>query len=247
MTSEQDLKLTLEGVGGWLHTDEAAELYASVMSITPDRDPVLVVEIGSWLGRSTIALGLAAKKRGKTKVVAVDPHLGQLRATAGEDEPTYGVFRRNIAAAGVDDVVEPMRTTSHEARPEILDNSVDLLFIDGLHDYENVRRDFNDWRSALAEGAIVAFNDASTPGVYRVLRESVIGKNRPFVPKALVRSTLFTRFSADPLTSVEKRRARRIDAILRLRRAANPLVRHMPTWMKSAGNVATRLVTSGSR
>src|SRR5256884_4232168 len=38
---------------------------------------------------------------------------------------------------------------------------IDLLFIDGDHEYEAVRRDFEDWSPHLREGGIIIFHDTN--------------------------------------------------------------------------------------
>ena len=65
-----DLAGALDGVGGWLHLDEAVLLYDSIIRQPSRPGGLRVVEIGSWKGRSTIALGLAARRRGDTEVIA---------------------------------------------------------------------------------------------------------------------------------------------------------------------------------
>ena len=64
--SELKLRLirSLTQVEGWLDIDEAWALHEMVRRRPPDPGPVTVVEIGSWKGRSTIALALGAMARG---------------------------------------------------------------------------------------------------------------------------------------------------------------------------------------
>ena len=131
----------LTGVEGWLYIEEAVELYETVRS-HPAADPVLVVEIGSWKGRSTIALAQAVRDRGHPlgRVVAIDPHTGsrEHHERFGAVD-TFDEFLRNIDRAGLTDLVEPMRTTSLDASGQLVGSSVDVLFIDGSHEYEDVR------------------------------------------------------------------------------------------------------------
>jgi hypothetical protein len=50
---------------------------------------------------------------------------------------------------------------------------VGLLWIDGDHSYEGVRRDWEAWRRHLVDGALVAFDDSvdETIGPYRLISE----------------------------------------------------------------------------
>jgi len=237
-----DLAGALEGVGGWLHLDEAALLYESVMR-QPDRPVGLqVVEIGSWKGRSTIVLGLAAQRRGDTEVIAIDPHLGD-NGEFWEHAETYTDFLENIERAGVDDVVRPVRAFSHDARPLVADSSVGVLFLDGSHRYEDVATDLHDWVPALARGAILACNDSSKPGVYLALRETVLPRKAAFRNATLVRSTLFLEHRpeaawgrADDLAWLKLR------VVLIARRRLHSVVRFLPGWAKRAGNAISERV-----
>jgi hypothetical protein len=77
---------------------------------------------------------------------------------------SFGRFRANIAEAGLSDLVVPLRLRSYEVswtRPIV------LLFVDGLHDYASVARDFRHFEAHLVQGGYVAFHDCDDnyPGV----------------------------------------------------------------------------------
>jgi hypothetical protein len=106
-------------------------------------------------------------------VFAIDPHDGRvgsrdtsLQTTA----PTLDRFIHNITAAGVRSVVEAVRLRSFEVE---WNRPVSLLFIDGLHDYENVSRDFFHFERHVVEGGLIAFHDYACyyPGVMTFVDE----------------------------------------------------------------------------
>lgn len=131
----------------------------------------LIVEIGSFEGYSTIILGKATADLGG-EVVAVDPHTGIL-AEADEGasaflHDTWPLFNENIQKAGISRVVRPLKLTSEEAVVNWKD-PIRLLFIDGSHRYEDVKKDFLLWRDHLVRGGIVVFHDCWVSGVRRVI------------------------------------------------------------------------------
>jgi len=113
-----------------------------------------IVEIGSWKGRSTIWLGCGAEVGKIKRVYAIDPHLG----SPVEPRNTYDEFWHNIVRVGLASIVVPIVRTSMET---IGDWSlpIELLWIDGAHEYEAVKDDLDKWEGFLIEGGIVAIHD----------------------------------------------------------------------------------------
>lgn len=179
------LSNALEGVAGWLHMDEAWTLHESAR-LAPSPSPV-VVEIGSYVGRSAIALALGLKAAGGGRVFAIDP--------ADMEPGQFESLMSNLEQAGVDDVVDAIRSTSHAARPRFDRSSVSVLFVDGSHEYEGVVEDISDWTTALADGAVAAFNDPFWPGVSKALRDKLGVRGTPFRRPRWVSQTVFFDFA----------------------------------------------------
>jgi predicted O-methyltransferase YrrM len=143
-------------VEGWLTDAEATFLwYLSALSSGKG----FIVEIGSWKGKSTIWLACGSKAMGREKVVAIDPHAGtaEHRLFHGGTS-TYDEFLQNLALTGVGDWVTPIIGYSQEVAQGWV-GSPRLVFIDGSHEYENVKQDFRLWFELLGNGGIIALHD----------------------------------------------------------------------------------------
>ena len=141
-----------------------------------DQSPGVIVEIGSWKGKSTVALALGAAKTHKESVYAIDPH--KILPEEGYLEDTQAEFFSNIERAGIRDQVVPLIMTSEEAARG-WNKPVRLLWIDGDHRYEPSKLDFSLWEPHLVEGGILAMHDTiRKSGPKRVLWENVFRSGR---------------------------------------------------------------------
>lgn len=89
-------------VPGMLSQNEGEYLY-HLAQLNPAKG--VIVEIGSWKGKSTICLALGSMAVSGEKVYAVDPH--KPLAEEGYTEDTEAQFRENIRNAGVESHVVP--------------------------------------------------------------------------------------------------------------------------------------------
>jgi len=159
----------MKKIQGWLEDEEADLLIASAGRALSSLPPgSVIVEVGSFCGRSTVVLGSVVQSLGaQTLVYAVDPHDGVVGALDSGTQslgPTLDIFRRNIAEHGLTPVVETLAKRSFEVTWE---RPVAFLFIDGLHDYGNVSRDFHHFEPWVVPGGYIAFHDYADyyPGV----------------------------------------------------------------------------------
>jgi MMP 1-O-methyltransferase len=197
LTPEQ-LDSLLSDVEGWLAPREAWELHAAVAR---HPNPPTVVEVGSWKGRSTIALAAGVRQRGGGRVYAVDPHQGIRRLP--ELGTSWQDFVSNLRRAGVSEYVEPLRMRSDQALRCFGSRCVDVLFVDGSHVYRDVLADLDGWAPRLAPGATAAFHDWSHyPDVRRALVERVLCES-PFRRPVLVDSSLFVSYRPDEAWSAD--------------------------------------------
>lgn len=131
-----------------------------------------IVEIGSYMGKSTVCLAQGAKG---ARVHAVDPWDlgGQRHARRYARRSVFHTFRRQTRRYKV----TAHRGYSTEVAAAWAGPLVGLLFIDGEHTYDAVMADANAWWGKTAPGAWVAFHDydAKYPGVIEAVDEWTVG------------------------------------------------------------------------
>ncbi|MBI3985596.1 MAG: class I SAM-dependent methyltransferase [Lentisphaerae bacterium] len=139
-----------------------------------------IVEIGSYLGKSTCWIADGSKKAGREKVTAVDHFQGAPGLPESEamqrDGSLLPQFLLNIKNAGLDDYIQPIPKSSEEAVKDWT-KPIRMLFIDGNHSYEHCAQDFTLWSPFVVQSGIVAFHDVSAGyrGVDRVYKEMIVG------------------------------------------------------------------------
>ena len=138
--------------GKIISPDQDYWLYRAAQSL-PDNS--VIVEIGSFKGRSTACLAYGCLGRNK-RVYAIDTFQGNDHDFAFRD--FYNEFWRNIKSRRLDKHVEPVVGTSREIAKGWSLNS-DLLFVDGSHKYEDVLDDFHGFYTHVKSGGLVAFHD----------------------------------------------------------------------------------------
>jgi predicted O-methyltransferase YrrM len=155
-----DLAALLDGVEGYLHDDEPLFL-AQLASCVPAGQAI--VEIGSFRGRSTIALAYGAPDG--VLVYSVDPHDEVQTDTYRFGMDDQQEFMHNVSRAGLGHKVKAWNMSSLSALQawHFYRNSfaLGLVFIDGDHEYNEVKNDVMLWRGYLARGGIMAIHDST--------------------------------------------------------------------------------------
>lgn len=105
-----------------------------------------IIEVGSWLGKSTCHIASLLPKNGK--VYAVDTWEGSVEHVGNPNVshmlPTlYEQFLSNVIHKGLADKIIPLQTTSQEAAVVFKNKKqdVDLIYLDAAHDYDSVFAD----------------------------------------------------------------------------------------------------------
>ncbi len=151
-------------IQGMISIDSARFLY-TLCYLQDEKGDVL--EIGSWLGRSTVFLANAVKDSRNGSLYAVDHFKGNRGKEhfykVGEDDLSdiKTLFLDNLNSCQVRDYVNVLDMPNHDALLHISDNSFRFLFIDGDHSKKGVEKDIELFFPLLVEGALVIFDDYS--------------------------------------------------------------------------------------
>lgn len=178
-TVPTDLDRALEGVEGWFSPTQVARVVERASQVPATGR---IVEIGSFRGRSMVAIARSAPEG--VEIVAIDPHAGNDRGPQEiegfEDEAAVDskVFLANLERAGVRDRVTYVRKFSHEALGDV-EGPIHMLHIDGAHRYRPASDDIVSWGARVVDGGSVLIHDAfSSVGVTLALATKLMFSGR---------------------------------------------------------------------
>lgn len=146
-------------IDGWLTPSEATCLYSFSKKIPPKG---LIVEIGSWKGKSTYCLAKGINTNGK--ILAIDPfdYSGEPGSKKDYESRKNGIeplkeFTENMKKFGVIKKIEIKKGISKDFVEQIKD--IDLLFIDGDHSIEGCKYDYENYGHKIKAGGFLLFHD----------------------------------------------------------------------------------------
>ena len=137
--------------------------------------PNLIIEVGTWKGRSAINMAKHIKTLGlKSSIICIDTFLG---APEHWIEPNlladmklknmrpqlFEQFLSNILHEGCEDIIVPFPQTSQNAFKVLKKKGVaaSLIYVDGSHEEGDVYQDIKNYFSLLLNGGILFGDDYS--------------------------------------------------------------------------------------
>jgi predicted O-methyltransferase YrrM len=123
------------------------------------KDITSMVEIGSYQGESTI---IFYENIPNLKYLhAVDPWVnGYSPGDVCSDDYSMDIVESNfdIRTYGLCNIFKH-KATSYEFSKQVEDNSIDFVYIDGDHTYENCKTDLTIWLPKIKKGGVIAGHD----------------------------------------------------------------------------------------
>lgn len=156
-----------------------ADIYKSFLINIADEKvkDATIVEIGSWVGKSTLYMAelieyfLNNKVCSETKSIKfinIDPFVADVtinsiggyewnESTAGTKQAAREAFYNNIKTHKK--FIETREEYSPLASEAFENESIDCVWVDALHDYDSVLKDLNAWYPKVKKGGILGGHD----------------------------------------------------------------------------------------
>lgn len=141
------------------------------------KDGQRFVEIGVWKGGSTSFMGVEIVNSGKKIIYdAIDSFEGSIEHGDVKDW-LYLEASKNLKPLTNLGIVNLIKGFSLDVVSNYEDESIDFCFIDGSHEYEDVKKDIIAWLPKIKKGGILSGHDydESWEGVVKAVDE-LLGK-----------------------------------------------------------------------
>jgi len=165
------MKHFYDKIQGWF---DFSGIYAE--QVRKAKDKAVFVEVGAWRGKSTAFMGVEIYNSQKDIMFdVVDTFEGSgtdYQKSQLSNGSIYQEFMDNIEP--VADVMNILVTTSLNASLCYDNETVDFVFIDASHEYEDVLADIKAWWPKIKKGGTLAghdYNSPTHPGVTKAVNE----------------------------------------------------------------------------
>lgn len=150
-----------DGIPGWLMAEDVLNLYKFASS-----NGRVILEIGTFQGKSTTVLLRGALS---------NPSLGPPTLYSIDINPSYSILgRETLTQQGLDRYANFLTGTLQTVTAKFSLPAPTLIFVDGDHTYEGVRRDTETLSTLAFRGTPILFHDyknPDTPGVTSAVDE----------------------------------------------------------------------------
>lgn len=142
---------------------------------------IIAVEIGSYYGASSCIISASISH--DSRLYCIDTWANDNMIGEGDDindpnlqtQDTFYTFLRNTKK--YKDKIITIKDWSYNAINKLkeYEEAIDFLFIDGDHNYEGVKKDWDLYSALLKRDSIVVFHDAGwASGVIKVINDEVV-------------------------------------------------------------------------
>jgi predicted O-methyltransferase YrrM len=167
------MKYTTNKDQTWMRDAAGTEGLLDLIKELGDNSEKTMIEIGSFVGESTVLFAQSFKK-----VIAIDPFLADYDPA---DPTSYlfefkNVFQTYLDRTGDHQNIQTIVSTSDDAVSKLEGSKYDFIYIDGLHTYEGVKTDIINYLPLVKEGGVIGGHDYTMEhkhlvGVYEAVNE----------------------------------------------------------------------------
>lgn len=138
-----------------IYTDGLLDLINHIKS-HHDTEQLSMIEIGSYAGESTVLFSKYFKN-----VISIDPFINDydpndITCTYMKLEDVYYKFKDAISNY---DNINHIRKTSDDAFIDLINQKFDFVYIDGLHTYEQVKKDITNYKQLIKPNGFIGGHD----------------------------------------------------------------------------------------
>lgn len=173
-------------IGNWLPTNDFGGLHPKIFDyvwLNAGGDAVnLIVEVGSWLGGSSLIMSRELKRKNNihTDIICIDtwdgslvhwldPNFRKVMKMKNGRPTLYEQFVKNVLYNKVEDYIIPFSVSSNDGAKYLVAKGIksDIVFIDASHEEEDVYNDIIHHWQHLRSGGIMFGDDyePAYPGV----------------------------------------------------------------------------------
>jgi hypothetical protein len=136
--------------------------------------PRCIVELGTHYGDSFFSFCQASRDSGvSVELYAVDHWNGDVHSGFYDDKVYRGVLK--YAGCNYSKIAKLLRMNFDSALERFKEQSIDILHIDGMHDYGSVKNDFRRWLPKVSKSGAILIHDILIRdrgfGVYKFWKE----------------------------------------------------------------------------
>jgi predicted O-methyltransferase YrrM len=141
---------------------------------------LFLVEIGSYIGESTTIFA-----KNFNKVISIDPHIDgyDMNDPACHHISFNQVYKKFIENVSKHENISHIRKLSDDAVIMFNNESIDVLYIDGLHTYEQVKKDIENYLPKIKKGGFICGHDYHDNwiGVKQAINETIGYVDKVFI------------------------------------------------------------------
>jgi predicted O-methyltransferase YrrM len=167
------MKYTTNKEQTWMRDTTGTNGLLDLIKELGDNSDKTMIEIGSFVGESTVLFAQSFKE-----VIAIDPFL----ADYDPQDPTSYLFEfKNVYETYLDRTndhqnIQTIVSTSNDALDQLKGLKFDFIYIDGLHTYDGVKTDIQNYLPLVKEGGVIGGHDYTNQiphlvGVYEAVNE----------------------------------------------------------------------------